>query len=319
MTALQLMLAYIADLTFADPPWMPHPVRLFGWVIATAERVSRAFAHSERALLLAGTVVAFLVSTGAGIGTWLALKGVNKLSPLAGVVVAIYLAYTALSVRGLDQAGREVVNHLRNGRLENARSSLAIIVGRDTRDLDEPEILRAVIETVAENTSDGVVAPLFYLALGGVPAGLAYKAINTMDSMIGHKDDRHLFFGRAAARLDDIANFLPSRLTAGLVVVAAFLLNLRWRKAFRVVLRDASTQPSPNSGYPESAFAGALYIRLGGTNFYGGRQTQKAYMGDAERPLDLDLFQEARRLLYATSALMILVAAGVIAILHGVV
>jgi adenosylcobinamide-phosphate synthase len=229
VTALQLMLAYIADLIFTDPQWMPPPVRLFGWMAATVENVSRAIAHSKRVLFLAGAFVAFLVSAGAGVGTWLALKGVDKVSSLAGVPAAIYLAYTALSVRGLDQAGREVVDHLRNGRLDDARSSLALIVGRDAKDLDEPEILRAVIETAAENASDGVVAPLFYLALGGVPAGLAYKAINTMDSMIGYKSDRCLLFGRAAARLDDVANFLPSRLTAALVVVAAFLLNLSWK------------------------------------------------------------------------------------------
>jgi adenosylcobinamide-phosphate synthase len=312
------MLAYVADLAFADPPWMPHPVRLFGWLIATAEKVSRAFAHSERALLLAGAFVAFLVGTGTGIGTWLALKGVNKLSPLAGAVAAIYLAYTTLSVRGLDQAGREVVNHLRNGRLENARSSLALIVGRDTKDLDEPEILRAVIESVAENTSDGVVAPLFYLALGGVPAGLAYKAINTMDSMIAHKNERYLYFGRGAARLDDIANFLPARLTALLVTVAAFLLNMSWRKAFHTALRDGRLQPSPNSGYPESAFAGALRIQLGGVNSYDGEQIQKAFIGDPERRLTLDLYSSVRRLLYATSTLMVALSTGIIATLHGV-
>jgi adenosylcobinamide-phosphate synthase len=298
---------------------MPHPVRLFGWMTATAERVCRAFARSDRALLLAGAFVAVGIGAGAGVWTWLVLKAANEMSPLAGAVVAIYLAYTALSVRGLDRAGREVVDHLRNSRLDDARSSLALIVGRNTKDLDEPEILRAVIETVAENSSDGVVAPMLYLVIGGVPAALAYKAINTMDSMIGYKNDRYLYFGRVAARLDDIANFLPSRLTAVLAIVAALLLNLAWKKAFQVVLRDASSQLSPNSGYPESAFAGALRIRLGGANFYGGRQTQKAYMGDPERRLDSNLFLEARQLLYATSALMVIVAVGVVAIVHGLV
>jgi adenosylcobinamide-phosphate synthase len=283
---------------------------------ATGERISRAYVHSEKGLLLTGGLVAGNVAAGVGALTWLALRVANQISPIAGTVAAIYLAYTSLSVRGLDQAGREVVDHLRNGRLDDARASLALIVGRDTNGLDETEILRAVIETVAENSSDGVVAPLFYLAVGGVPAALAYKAINTMDSMIGYKNERYLYFGRAAARLDDIANFVPSRLTAALVMVAALLLNLDWKKAFCVVLRDAGTQPSPNSGYPESAFAGALRIRLGGMNFYGGRQSKKAYMGDTERKLQPSVFLEARNLLYATSALMFAMSIGAVAILR---
>lgn len=202
---------------------------------------------------------------------------------------------------------REVVAHLRERHLEDARSALAKIVGRDTKSLDEPEVMRGVIETVAENTSDGFIAPLFYLAIAGVPAAFAYKVINTLDSMIGYTNDRYFYFGWAAARLDDIANYLPARLTAALVAVAAFILRLDWRKSLRIVRRDARLQPSPNSGFPEAAYAGALRIRLGGLNFYEGRPSQKAYIGDPRRELTPDLYPEVRRLLYFTSALAVAV------------
>jgi adenosylcobinamide-phosphate synthase len=313
VTTLQLILVYVADLVFADPPWMPHPVRLFGIVNTGAERVARRIVHSDSALLAAGALVAAIVSGGVGVGTWLLLNTLGTVSPFMRTLTATYLAYTALSVRGLDRTGKEVVALLRGNRIEEARSSLAMIVGRDTRTLDGPEILRAVIETLAENTSDGVVAPMFYLALGGAPAALSYKAINTLDSMIGYKNNRYFYFGKAAARLDDLANIVPARLTALLVIVAAFILRLPWRKTLRIVLRDAGLQPSPNSGYPEAAYAGALGIRLGGLNFYGGLPSRKPPLGDPAHELTTELYPKAQRLLYVTSGLMLLASIGIAA------
>jgi adenosylcobinamide-phosphate synthase len=193
-----------------------------------------------------------------------------------------------------------------------------MVVGRDTQTLDEPEILRAVTETVAENCCDGVVAPLFYLALGGPPAALTYKAINTLDSMIGYKNERYFFFGKFAARLDDVANFIPARLTALLVAVAACCLRLRALDALRITWRDARLQPSPNSGYPEAAFAGALGIQLGGLNFYGGKASQKAPLGEMRRPLDQHVFSEVRYLFYATSFAMLALSVVVSGYLWGV-
>jgi adenosylcobinamide-phosphate synthase len=220
----------------------------------------------------------------------------------------LYLAYSTLSIRGLDQAGNEVIEELRRHNTRAARSRLAMIVGRDTAILEEREIVRAVIETVSENCCDAVVAPLFYLSLGGVPAALAYKAINTLDSMIGYKNERYLHFGRFAARLDDAANFVPARLTAVLVALAAGVLGLRWRDSLRIVRRDAHLQPSPNSGYPEAAFAGALGIQLGGLNFYGGQPSEKAALGDPRNALGIDLYPQVRRLFYAASAAMLAVS-----------
>jgi adenosylcobinamide-phosphate synthase len=282
MPGWQLLVAFLADLAFGDPPRMPHPVRLFGFLISEGETLIRKIAHSNRALLCGGAVLALTLTCSVSVGTWLLLRLLKHASPIAAALVALYLAYSTLSVRGLADAGTMVVNYLLKKDLAGARSSLAMIVGRDTETLDEPEILRAVTETIAENCSDGVVAPLFYLSLGGVPAALAYKAINTLDSMIGYKNDRYFFFGKFAARLDDVANFLPARLTALLVAVAAFCLRLRVRDAIRATWRDARLQPSPNSGYPEAAFAGALGVRLGGLNFYAGKPSPKAYLGECK-------------------------------------
>jgi adenosylcobinamide-phosphate synthase len=303
--AWQLLTACLADLLFGDPHWIPHPVRLFGVLISLGEKIVRKVARSEWALLYAGGLLVLVLTSGVAVGTWLALRTLSRVSPPAGILVVLYLAYSTISIRGLDDAGNKVISELRRKELQKARASLSMIVGRDTDALDEAEILRAVTETVAENCCDGVVAPLFYLALGGVPAALTYKAINTLDSMIGYKDERYFYFGKFAARLDDVANIAPARLTAALVAVAACVLRLPWRNVLRIVRRDAHLQPSPNSGYPEAAFAGALGIRLGGLNSYGGRPSQKAYLGDAQNALAVELYPQVRRLFYATSLVML--------------
>jgi adenosylcobinamide-phosphate synthase len=318
MPACQLLVAFLADLAFGDPPGMPHPVRLFGFLIWHGEKFIRRVARSNRALFCGGAALVIILTCTVSAGTWLLLRFLHHTSPTAAVIVALFLAYTTLSIRGLADAGTIVVSRLQQKDLAGARASLAMIVGRDTETLDEPEILRAVTETVAENCCDGVVAPLFYLALGGVPAALTYKAINTLDSMIGYKNDRYFFFGKFAARLDDVANFVPARLTALLVAVAAYCIRLRARDALRVTWRDARLQPSPNSGYPEAAFAGALGIRLGGLNFYGGKPSEKAYLGETRRPLDQHLFSEVRYLLYATSSATLAISLLISAFLWGI-
>ena len=185
MPPWQLFAAALADLAFGDPQWIPHPVRLFGALITLAEKLIRKIARSNAALFSAGAMLTLVLTIGVAIGTWQIIKWLHNVSPVAATIITIYLAYSTLSVRGLDDAGTAVVTDLRNKDIAKARTSLSQIVGRDTNLLDEPEILRAVTETIAENCSDAVVAPLFYLALGGVPAALAYKAINTLDSMIG--------------------------------------------------------------------------------------------------------------------------------------
>jgi adenosylcobinamide-phosphate synthase len=220
---------------------------------------------------------------------------------LGGVVIAAYWIFTCLAVRSLDQESNQVIATLREGNLAKARTLVGYLVGRDTQELSEQGVTRAVFETVAENMSDAVVAPLFYLAILGPPGMVAYKAVNTMDSMIGYKNDRYIRFGWAAARLDDVANYIPARITAGLIVLSAAILRLRWRSAIHVVFRDARLQPSPNAGYPEAALAGALGVQLGGLNYYFGCPVEKPFLGDPVEDLQSGRFPQVRRLLYLVS------------------
>jgi adenosylcobinamide-phosphate synthase len=221
----------------------------------------------------------------------------------------IYWIWSFLALRSLDVEAARIVRSLQTRDLGAARTELAMIVGRDTTALDESEIVRAVVETVSENTSDGVIAPLFFLMIGGPAAMAVYKAANTMDSMVGYRSERYREFGCVAARMDDLLNLVPARLTAGLVWICALLLRLDFRRSIRVTLRDAALQPSPNSGYPEAAYAGALGVRLGGLSTYGGVPSQKAYLGDPVQPLTVLSFRRARCLLYGSSLAMVAIVA----------
>jgi adenosylcobinamide-phosphate synthase len=286
------MLAGVAlDLVLGDPRWLPHPVRGAGWLVIRAEAFWR---WTRVPLLPAGVALWLTVAASTTAAVWATLPWLN-----------VYWIWTLLALRGLDSAALDVVRALERNQLEDARAKLAMIVGRDTANLDEAEIMRAVVETVSENTNDAVVAPMFYLLIGGPAAMALYKAANTMDSMLGYRNERYRELGWCAARMDDVLNFVPARLTAGLVWVAALLLGMDVRRSIRVTLRDGYTQPSPNAGYPEAAYAGALGIRLGGRSTYSGTASTKAYLGDAERPLTIDMFRQVRRLLCCASFLLV--------------
>jgi adenosylcobinamide-phosphate synthase len=288
-TPVEVLIGVSADLSFGDPKWMPHPVRWFGSVAVVLEDVWRATGLPLRI---------------AGVLFWITAAGLA-----AGFVTATLLLiprpwahavwiYVLLAARDLDHHALAVIRELERDDLPAARAAVARIVGRDTADLDEPEILRATFETVAENLNDGVIAPLFYLALAG-PAGMAlYKAANTLDSMVGYRNERYREFGWASARIDDVLNFVPSRLSAVLVWAAAGLPGFRFRRSIVVTLRDAHLQPSPNSGYPEAAVAGALGVQFGGANFYGGVPSRKQFLGSADRPLTPAFYPRVRVLLY---------------------
>ncbi len=288
----QLLCGVALDLAVGDPRWLPHPVRGIGWLINRLEPIYR---HLPLRL---GGVLLWLSVVGATAGVvWLTLPW-----------LAIFWIWTFLAVRDLDVQAMRVIVALRDGDLTTARHRLSMIVGRDTAALDEPEILRATVETVAESLSDGIVGPLFYLALAG-PAGMAaFKAASTLDSMCGYRNEHYREFGWASARLDDVANFIPARLSVLLVAGAALLLGYDARAALRHAHRDGRSQPSPNSGYPEAALAGALGVRLGGLNFYQGVPSAKATLGDPRRPLSFEVFRGVRQILYATSALAVLMA-----------
>jgi adenosylcobinamide-phosphate synthase len=298
-SATLLLGAFLLDLAVGDPRWLPHPMVLMGKFISSGER----FFWSGKTLrdFVSGMVLSLVLIALVVGATWTLLYSLTLLPPLIAFPLTVGLASTTLATRGLLDAVTCVENPLRSGNLVKARENLAHIVGRDTVALGEDKVLCASLESLAENTSDGIVAPLFYLFLGGIPLAMAYKAINTLDSMIGYRTERYLYFGRFAARLDDAANFIPARLTGLFMVIATFLVRLNAGLALRILRRDHANHLSPNAGYPEAALAGALGIRLGGPSVYFGKEVWKPTMGDDLTPVNIGMLKEARSLCLVTA------------------
>jgi adenosylcobinamide-phosphate synthase len=296
-----LLSAILLDLLMGDPRWFPHPVVYIGRLVSSLEKLLLRLCKNRRI----GGVLLLLLTVGITVGfTLLLLKGAYTISPYAGHSVAVVLSWSCLAARSLHRESKLVADALVSGDLAEARRYLSYIVGRDTANLEEEEIWRAVVETVAENTSDGVIAPLLYLMIGGPVLGLAYKAVNTLDSMVGYKNERYLQFGWASARFDDLANYIPARLTGLLVVLIAPFFGLTVKRAWRIMRRDGRNHSSPNSGIPEAAVAGALGVRLGGTNIYGGVPVEKPTIGVPFTPLSFDTWKQAVRLMYGAETLM---------------
>ncbi|MEI9979405.1 MAG: adenosylcobinamide-phosphate synthase CbiB [Edaphobacter sp.] len=303
--------AYILDQVAGDPEWFPHPVRLIGAGISRGESALRRPGQTNRVELASGATLTIAI---VGSVYWLTattIRLARRYSISAGDITEIVLAWTCLAARNLEQEATAVIDALQRGDLLLARKRLSRIVGRDTEDLDGQEISRAVIETVAESSSDGIMAPLFYMALGGVPLAMAYKAVNTLDSMIGHADSKYFFFGKAAARLDDVANFLPSRITALTIVAASqFVSHSDPKAAWQTWRSDGAKHKSPNAGQPESAMSGALHVALGGDNIYAGELIPAQCMGQEFPPPTPDKSSHALRLVSVAS--LIGLAAGVL-------
>ena len=298
-----LITAVTLDLLFGDPRRLPHPVVGIGRVITALEKDLRQMVRNER---LGGALLLLIVVVVTYVFVFILLKGAYSLSPYAGFAVAAILSWTCLAAHSLHQESKLVADRLLAGDLNGARRFLSRIVGRDTEQLDEPEIWRALVETVAENTSDGVIAPLFYLMLGGPALGLAYKAVNTLDSMVGYKNAAYIRFGWASARFDDIVNYLPARLTGVLMTAAAPLVGLSGWAALRILRRDGRNHSSPNSGIPEAAAAGALGVQLGGANRYFGAVVEKPTIGDPARELSAASYKGVVRLMYGSAALFLI-------------
>ena len=272
--------AYALDWCIGDPEDMPHPVRFIGWSIDSSERALRRCGSGTRFELAAGAIIAIGIPFAAALCAHAILRRTHRLHPKLETAAEIWLASTCLATRCLLDESASVMRALEAGNMDRARLGLARIVGRDTETLDESEICRALIETLAESLSDGIVAPLFYLAVGGVPLAMAYKAVNTLDSMIGHKDEAHLYFGKVAARVDDIANCVPARMSALLLcLVAVSVPGANAIRGLRIWLRDGSKHASPNAGQVEAAMAGLLGVRLGGTNRYGDEVVESTHLG----------------------------------------
>lgn len=307
---------FALDLLLADPEGMPHPVVYMGRAITALEGVLRPrLPKTPGGELLGGAVLAAALPAGTFAAASGACRAARRLHPAAGFALETLWCWQALALKGLAAESGRVQAELERGDLPAARKAVARIVGRDTEALPAEGVAKAAVETVAENFSDGVAAPLFYLLIGGAPLALAYKAVNTMDSMVGYKNDRYLYFGRAAARLDDAANYLPSRLAALCWIGGAFLTGQDGRGAWRIWRRDRRNHASPNSAQTESACAGALGVRLGGPARYFGKLYEKPTIGDALRPVEPEDIPRANRTLYA-AAVLALTAGGALALLR---
>lgn len=303
------LLAVIFDTMLGDPRSKYHPVVLIGKMIAICEAFFYRQEDSHYKKLLMGGILTIIVLA----VTFDVALGISKLAWLSGskymawFLEAFCLSFL-ISPRSLAAAGRSLRDYLLSGDLEGARQRVAWIVGRDTGELDVGGVTRATVETIAENTVDGIISPLFFFMVGGLPLAALYRAANTMDSMIGYKNDKYLYFGRAAARLDDVLNYIPARLTGLLFVAAAALLQFDAAHAWRMMMRDASKHPSPNGGYAEATVAGALHIRLGGMNSYFGKPSFRAYMGEPLEELGPQHIDGAIRLMYGATLLFLAAA-----------
>lgn len=308
---LILFLGFLLDLIFGDPHWLYHPVRFIGKMIEWGEKLIRPrFPKTPGGEKVAGTVVTILVVMISFLLPFGLLWLLGMIHPACAFIGEVFFCYEILAVKSLKTESMKVYAALKAGNLPDARKALSWIVGRDTQNLSEERVVKAAVETVAENTSDGVIAPLLFLAIGGAPLGFLYKAINTLDSMIGYKNEKYLYFGRFAAKLDDLANFIPSRITALLMVLSAFLLRYDGKGAFRIWKRDRRRHTSPNSAQSEAAVSGALGLKLGGDSTYGGKLVHKPTIGDETRSAEPEDIKRANRLLYLTAALGLLLFAG---------
>ena len=295
---------FVLDAVFGDPAWLPHPVVYMGKAISVLEKGLRArLPKTPEGELWGGRILAFCLPVGTLALTSLVCMGAAALHPLLGLAVQMFWCGQALAAKGLVQESTNVYRELTKPDLPAARIAVSRIVGRDTQALTAEGVTKAAVETVSENASDGVIAPLLYMLLGGAPLALTYKAINTMDSMVGYKNTQYLYFGRAAAKLDDIANYLPSRIAALLWVVAAALTGNDARSAWRIWRRDRRNHASPNSAQTESACAGALNVQLAGPAYYFGEYYPKPTIGDAVRPIEPEDIRRADRMMYAESLL----------------
>ncbi|HHY12234.1 MAG TPA: cobalamin biosynthesis protein CobD [Firmicutes bacterium] len=304
-------MAFGVDSAAGDPPRKSHPVVIMGRAICILESALRSFCTSKKSERLMGGVLAAAVVCGSFFACKLVIALAACINPVAGTLVSLWLMSTTLAARDLKDAAYRVYAPLKQGNLPEARGNLQMIVGRDTGSLPYEEIVRAAVETVAENTSDGVIAPLFYGFIGGAPLAMAYKAVNTLDSMVGYKNDRYLDFGWASAKLDDLANYIPARISGALLVMASCLLGLDARRALLVIQTDAKLHPSPNSGVCEGAVAGALGVRLGGLNFYGGVPSFRQHMGKPLQPLESCHIRQAVALMYLSSALGVVIGTAI--------
>lgn len=310
---LACSIGVILDLCFGDPQWMYHPIRLIGHLISSTEKLLRKWTkQSQKRELVAGSILVIVVCVVSTLVPFLLLQGLGYIHPIAKFILECIFCYQLLAVKSLRTESMKVYDELQKGDLERSRYAVSMIVGRDTAVLDEIGVTKATIETIAENTSDGCIAPLLYMMIGGPILGFLYKAINTMDSMVGYKNEKYLYFGRMAAKLDDIVNYIPARFSAWAMIIATYFYGIveqflkgrekqfyySGKDAMRIYLRDRYNHASPNSAQTEAVCAGALQIQLAGDAFYFGKRYKKPYIGDSIRVVEIDDIKRSNQLLY---------------------
>jgi adenosylcobinamide-phosphate synthase len=304
MESLNIILAYFLDMVLGDPRWFPHPVKGMGKLIVFLERRLR-IGQSKFILRIKGGLLVIVVTGGCAFVVWILLSSLRRVGPVLETIAWILLGYTCLAARDMFTHVRGILGGIRKNDMEGARQKLSLIVGRDTGNLSEEKIIVATVESIAESTNDGSIAPLFYLILGGPVLAIAYKAVNTLDSMLGYKNEKYLHFGWAAARLDDVANFIPSRISGLLIAISSFIAGKDAKSSFLTMLRDGKKHPSPNSGWPEAAMAGALGMRMGGPSFYDGQLYTKPYIGEEKRQVEPCFLSDALAIMLISSILMV--------------
>ena len=315
--ALPIILGFIIDLFLGDPYELPHPVRLIGTLIARLEMTVRKwFAGNLKTGGIILSVIVLTVSTAVPLAILFAFYKINL---WLGIAAESVMCYYLIAPKCLRDESMKVYHSINENDIEKARKAVSMIVGRDTEKLDETGIIKAAVETVAENTSDGVTAPLMYISVGGAALGFFYKAANTMDSMIGYKNEKYADIGKFAAKLDDFLNFIPSRLTALIMIFSAYLLKFNGRNAFKIWRRDRRKHASPNSAQTESVCAGALEIQLAGDAYYFGELHKKEYIGDNIQPVENEDIRRANRLMYCTSVIVLIFSTAVRALILGVI
>ena len=306
MNILSIYIGYVVDLIVGDPYSFPHPVRFIGNLIKFTEKKLRNIFKSDKGLKIAGFIL-WIVTVGITyLVTYLIVK-VFSFNPILLLAVNSFIIYTTLATKCLKDEAVKIYKVLKTGDIEKSRVQLSYIVGRDTINLNKQEIIRATVETVAENTVDGIIAPMFYAFIGGAPLAMAYKAINTLDSTVGYKNEKYKELGFASAKIDDIANYIPARISVILMTIGSLILGYDYKQCAKISIRDRKNHKSPNCAYSEGAVAGALGIQLGGTNIYFGKAVYKPTIGDKHREIEQDDIVKTNKIMYATSITSIIV------------
>nr|WP_010242983.1 adenosylcobinamide-phosphate synthase CbiB [Acetivibrio cellulolyticus] len=321
---IDIIIAFIIDLMVGDPYWMPHPVRYIGWVIKKTESILRRIVqkghpeHMGRNERITGGILTIVTVSATFLPVFFLLKIAYFINPILFHILNIYFIYSAFATKCLAIEANKVYSSLAGGDLHESRRRLSMLVGRQTEHLNKKEIVRGVVETTAENTVDGIISPMFYAIIGsffglGAPLVWIFKAISTMDSMVGYMNEKYINFGKISARTDDAANYLPARLSGVIIPTAAFLLGLDYIKSFVIMIRDRHNHKSPNCAWPEAAFAGAMGIKIGGSNVYFGQLVEKPTIGDSVKEISEDDILKAIRLMYTTAVISLVLGLGIAA------